>query len=225
MDDENATFYLEHGSRLLLESSQPVECELIEGDIIEASDQHGREVFLTQEDKVQKYTSITGKLNDTDLVSLGVSIESAFSYSSFDKSGLYDPSFIEARKDYLFRGDLYHDMTRKVTMSFFHDTKAWKDKRNQNLNFLEYLNPDSLVDTVLGHWLIRFIKDFLGYVSYVASIWFLITVVRYIRDQYKKHTRVSNFVKDVDIEAARKQQSYRLSTLQQRLHDPTLKYD
>ena len=67
-------------------------------------------------------------------------------------------------------------------------------------------------------------KDFLGYVSYAASIWFLVTVVRYIRDQYKKHRRVSNFVKDVDMEAARAQRRYRLSTLQQRLDDP-LKYD
>ena len=44
--------------------------------------------------------------------------------------------------------------------------------------------------------------------------------------QYKKHTRVSKFVWDVDIEAARTQQSYRLSTFKQRLDDPvTFKYD
>ena len=158
----------------------------------------------------------SGKLNDTDLISLGITLESVFSYSSFDKSGLYDPSFLELRKDYLFRGDIYHDMTRKVTMSFFQNTKAWKNKKSQNLNFMDYLSSTSLIDTVLGSVYIRAIKEFLGSVSYVATIVFLVNGIRFLRKQFKKHTRVSNFVEDVE---AATTQRYTLSTINQSLQN------
>ena len=91
----------------------------VEGDIFEGHDENGRKVYLTQEEEVKKYIHVTGKLNDTDLISLGITLESAFSYSSFDKSGLYDPSFLELRKDYLFRGDFYHDMTSIGNSPFY----------------------------------------------------------------------------------------------------------
>ena len=220
VEERNKTYYLEHGLRLLLESSQPVECEL-EGDIFEAQDQHGRKVHLTQEDQIQVYKFISGKLNDTDLISLGLTIQSAFSYSSFDKSGLYDPSFLEMRRDYLFRGDLYHDMTRKVTMSFFHDTKTWKNKKNQNLNFMDYISSTSLLDTVLGSIYMRFIKEFLGYVSYFSSIGFLIQVVNYARKLYKKHSRVGQMVNDIE---ASSQPKFRLSTISKNLEDQEITY-
>ena len=167
--EKNETLYIEHGSRLVLESSQEVDCEL-EGDIFEALDQRGRKCHLTQEENLQKYTMVSGKLNDTNLISIGVDIPSAIDYESFDKSGLYDPSFLELRRDYLFRGDQYYEMTRKVTRSFYHNSQAWKKQRNQNLNFFDYISNNSLIDAVLGSFLIRCIKEFLEVVSYFPQL-------------------------------------------------------
>ena len=34
----------------------------LEGDILDVHDENGREVFVTQEDRVKRYTALTGKL-------------------------------------------------------------------------------------------------------------------------------------------------------------------
>ena len=206
---KNETLYIEHGSRLVLESSQEVDCEL-EGDIFEALDQRGKKVYLTQEESLQKYERVSGKLNETNLVSIGVDISSALTYDSFDKSGLYDPTFLERRREYLFRGDQYYEMTRKVTRSFYHNSQDWKNQKNQNINFLDYISNNSLLDTVLGSFWIRAIKDFLGVVSYFSSAAFLLQCIWYIIKEYRKHSRVNEFVDDIEKNVKRK---HRLSAL------------
>ena len=90
------------------------------------------------------------------------------------------------RRDYLFRGDQYAQMTRKVTKTFFHDSSSWDKKKNQNLDFLDYISNDSLFDTVFGNFIIRAIKEFLEKVSYLATCWFLVQCFLFIGKGYRK---------------------------------------
>lgn len=177
--DANATLYIEHGSRLVIEYDAPVECYTGGiGDIFEAETPHGEKKYISQEDKVREFREEVVPMNHTGLIYVTIQ-RNSLNYNSFDKSGLYDESFLKMRNDYIYNGNIYSQMQQKITHTFFHDSRNWREERSETVDFLSYIGYEDLVNTVFG-WT-RDFTTFMTVVSWCANCYFLFIVMKSIK--------------------------------------------
>ena len=177
--DNNQTLYMQHGSRLVQKFYQKVACELPGlGNVIKVTKGDGSSVHITQEEKVREFPEVNGFLEDEPLIiAAPVELDIQLEYESFNESGLYDPTYVEAKYNYIFRGEQYATMERGVTTSFV-SFENWKDAANGDLNFLAYIEENELIYWLFGGLFWRSIIEFLKVLGYLSGLKLLGTIIK-----------------------------------------------
>lgn len=119
-----------------------------------------------------------------------VNIAPSLHYNSFDKSGIYDESYLKLRNDWLFDGNRYSQMQKKITHAFFHDSEMWEDRRGKNLDFLQYLHIDNLQNAVLEN--LRDLGTAIAFVSFFADCDFLYRYAAMIKKYFCKKLNIGS---------------------------------
>ena len=176
VSQNNKTVYMQYGSRVVQPYFQRVDCEEDGlGDVIQAQKDDGGSVYIMQQQKVIEFQQKVNFIEDEPLLTKApIDLESQLKFTSFNESGIYDPSFIKAKNGWLLRGQQYAAMEHGITTSFA-KINDWEKTAKNGINFFDFIEESALINFLYGDWLWRGMMEFLRILSYISGLHLLCT--------------------------------------------------
>ena len=175
----NRTYYLQYGSRVVQDYYQRVDCELEDlGNIIQAKKMDGTSIYIMQQETVREFSGEMHFLAEEPLLmKTPLKLDSVLDYASFNTSGLYDNAFLEAKKNWLFRGEMYAAMEHGVTTSFVQSTN-WREAAENEIKLFDFIETNALITFLFGGYYWRLMIQFLQIQGYLSGLKMLCGICR-----------------------------------------------
>ena len=104
VDTHGQTKYIGIGTGLVKDEFQKQPCKIDGlGDVYRVENELNETLWLTQETKLSVFKHKLECIEDFFINDVNTDNQSPLNYDSFHGGGVYDPKFIKARNDYIFR--------------------------------------------------------------------------------------------------------------------------
>ena len=147
-------------------------------NIIEAKNNDGDSVFISQGNKVKVFPNVTSITDEELFFPKKLNILNPLAYSSFNEAGLYSEEFIQNRNKMLFQGEIYKSMSKGITSTFILPNTPWQNIAEGHIDMLDYIDATKISDFILGGPWLQIIKQMLYVLSCIAGLDFLIKKIR-----------------------------------------------